>query len=124
MEDIKDRRKENKPSGREGEIEMKKFMNGKMSAQELDVVAGGMGYCYWAKDGDKYNYVMATRPLSREEIIHAWNNNGQLPLKADANGNVQSQSVFIGRGLKEQYLSEFVKNNEQRFGGCQYTEFK
>ena len=28
---------------------------GKMDEMELDAVVGGVGYCYWMKDGDKYN---------------------------------------------------------------------
>ena len=102
---------------------MKKNMNGKMDAAELDMVVGGAGYCYWQKDGNKYNYVCADRPLSREEVIQIWNHQGQgpmvLPARTDANGNVlsQTQNISIGRGLKEEYVGEFVKRNNQRYGG-------
>ena len=83
------------------------------------------------KDGNKYNYVCADRPLSREEVIQIWNHQGQgpmvLPARTDANGNVlsQTQNISIGRGLKEEYVGEFVKRNNQRYGGvCNYIEFK
>lgn len=108
---------------------MKKNINGKMSAMELDMVAGGVGFCYYVKDGDKYNYVIANRALSRDEVIQAWNSNGlgmSVPMKTDANGNVVSQrlTVSCGRGLKAEYVNEFVRRNNERFGGCNYIEFK
>lgn len=110
---------------------MKKNMNGKMSALELDMIAGGAGYCYWAKDGNSYNYVCADRPLSRDEILQVWNYKGLgpmvLPARTDGKGNVfsQTQSVWRGQGLKAEYVEEFVKRNNQRFGGeCHYIEFK
>lgn len=110
------------------EKKMKKNINGKMSDMELDMVAGGVGFCYYVKDGDKYNYVIANRALSRDEVIQAWNSNGldMLALiKTDADGNVVSQSLTVSCGrLKAEYVNEFVRRNNERFGGCNYIEFK
>lgn len=110
---------------------MKKIMTGKMSVMELDMIAGGVGFCYWAKDGNKYNYVCADRPLNRDEILQIWNHKGLgpmvLPLRKDERGNVfpQTQNVWRGQGLKAEYVEQFVKHNNQRFGGvCHYIEFK
>ena len=110
---------------------MKKNMNGKMSAMELDMIIGGAGYCYWTKDGDKYNYVCADRVLNRNEILQIWGHSGVgpivVPARADEKGNVlpQTQNVWRGKGLKAEYVEQFMQRNNQRFGGvCHYIEFK
>ena len=106
---------------------MKEMLDKKMSEQELDVVAGGMGYCYWAKVGNKFNYVLSTEPLDRKDVIDAWNSNGQImKLKKDANGKLVPQkiSVHVGRGLPQSQVDAFVKRTNQKMGGCQYIEFK
>ncbi|WP_029541886.1 hypothetical protein [Selenomonas sp. AB3002] len=104
---------------------------GKMDEMELDAVVGGVGYCYWMKDGDKYNYVAADRPLSREEVIMVWNHNAMTPLmlppRTDDKGNVLpgTQNVYKGKGLKQDAVEGFMKRNLERFGGeCHYIEFK
>lgn len=116
---------------RKGAIKMKKNLNGKMSSMELDMIAGGAGYCYWAKVGNKYNYVCADRPLNRDEILKVWNHKGLgpmvLPPRTDERGNVlpQTQNVWRGEGLKAEHVEQFVQRNNQRFGGaCNYIEFK
>lgn len=109
---------------------MKKNMNGKMNAVELDMIVGGVGYCYWQKEGNTYNYVCADRPLSRDEVIQIWNHKGLVPLllpaRTDEKGNVlpQTQNISLGRGLREEYVGKFMHDNNQRYGGCHYIEFK